>query len=482
MADRIPFDVVKHGVTALDIYGGDFVCVQIPERIIPYILGALENYTYPDAYLGDPLDGILTSRQVEHFLTELAVSKPCPTEKPPPIMPGDTIGGGAIIIAEDDMGQVVTDVTVEDGVLYVWFGPCCKKSLGNIAEIITPDDPTPDAPDPIAPVTIDVSCRKAFVITEFLKTVVELAVTGLNEIESGHVGDPARYIREAYPWISWDPLDLYAAFFSEAILDLISGLDGLTVSQWALYQCGLATNFKPTYVISGDEWSFMKSSLHGIFDLVSDGFIHAMIDAAGSGDISKIAATATTLTEEPDCECPGALDPLTIPTENGWYLAPVDPDCSLSIGAHASKWTGAGFVTPGTHDCFGLVMDVTVSVSTGITPINKSHAVSGEDDYVSCGDFDAGDFSGSGDASGSIPTTIRYCFGHSDVLDEIFGAGTYNLISNGVTWGSTPSEPTRAAGTPIDWYWRFNPWKSAGQIIFANVYLIRNQNSPSHGA
>jgi len=71
------------------------------------------------------------------------------------------IYGGGIVIEGEDMGQVVTDVTFENGKLYVWFGKCCKLLVTDLGDWqpeigIAPVTDNPDEEEN------DYACRKAY--------------------------------------------------------------------------------------------------------------------------------------------------------------------------------------------------------------------------------------------------------------------------------------------------------------------------------
>lgn len=80
------------------------------------------------------------------------------------------------------MGQVVTDVTVENGVLTVWFGPCCSKTLtdfitGQTGQDIG-DDPLNTDNDPDFEYS---ACGKANAIVE---TIYKIVAAGWDELDT----------------------------------------------------------------------------------------------------------------------------------------------------------------------------------------------------------------------------------------------------------------------------------------------------------
>lgn len=82
------------------------------------------------------------------------------------------------------MGQVVTNVTVENGHLKIWFGPCCSTDLGAIGELAAGSTP-PELEEPWEPtnpggITYS-ACAKAWGVVTAVYKVVELAFDSLSE-------------------------------------------------------------------------------------------------------------------------------------------------------------------------------------------------------------------------------------------------------------------------------------------------------------
>lgn len=77
---------------------------------------------------------------------------------------------------EEDMGQIVTDVTIENGKLTVWYGPCCSKVLGDASSLTSTVDDTENVPDELQPEETgnDRTCQKAWNIVNHLFTMLDL--------------------------------------------------------------------------------------------------------------------------------------------------------------------------------------------------------------------------------------------------------------------------------------------------------------------
>jgi len=89
---------------------------------------------------------------------------PCPT----------CSGGSLVVIGDLEMGGVVTDVTLENGRLYVWFGKCCKVEVGAIDDLqtettITDEEVEPPADEPVIDDIEWFACGKASHLVERLE-------------------------------------------------------------------------------------------------------------------------------------------------------------------------------------------------------------------------------------------------------------------------------------------------------------------------
>ena len=97
---------------------------------------------------------------------------------------GSGSGGGIVILGDDDMGQVVTEIKVEGGKLKVYYGHCCVDefdlgtSIVSGAEAGLGDDPlnVDDDPDYVYS-----ACGKANAIVEIVYAIVE---AGWDEIDT----------------------------------------------------------------------------------------------------------------------------------------------------------------------------------------------------------------------------------------------------------------------------------------------------------
>lgn len=234
--------------------------------------------------------------------------------------------GGAILVVEDeDMGQVVTDVTVnESGQLVVWFGPCCSRAVGITLDSLaaTSDDRDADLPDEYNPETTsqDVRCQKAGIITRNLSNMANLLLQYLaNPLVAGY----RSLLTAEYPNVSFDWIDMANAFVVLLVSEISD--DGLSdVShEMSTYKCNLAAQFANTWTVTAEDFTLMKTALHSAFDLDSDALLHAIIDSVGRGDWGNIVAAEIATSSVYDCGCPEtpipAYDPvLQVPSGMDW--------------------------------------------------------------------------------------------------------------------------------------------------------------------
>lgn len=375
----------------------------------------------------------------------------------------------------DFMPGSIMGIRCENGVLQVQYFPCCDwVDVCDLKQFVSDyDDEGSPYPDP-APTGATNACRKAYGSAKVVVSATEgvWAIQQNNQSMSDVFGTYPQYAFDA-PWLSraWE--------------DMKSGDYSDWSSNKTTYQQELACLWSKTIddnssALDDHDFADMKTALAATtMPNQTQLIVRGVMEAMKINTISNYAL-AELENESADCTCPHDLDPIEQPTASGWYAKRVLDQCQVTLTADASKWTGAGFVTSAEHDVFGLIMDIEVTTATGITPMGASHAWTGEDTSADCGGLQDTHESVNGDSSGQESDTIRYCHGCSDALDEIFGAGTYNLIANGRTWSCDPATPSILAGLTLDHYYRLNPWKSGGTITFKNVYLVYNENSPSH--
>lgn len=219
---------------------------------------------------------------------------------------------GALIESEEsDMGQVVTNVTVnEQGQIVVWFGPCCSEVLTGIkvSNVATEVDIDPVNPDN-DPDFVYYACGKAKAIVDAVYGLIEICFDYADEVLA-----PWQYI----PRIEADfGFDLDNNWLTLLILNAAAawavgqnfGLVNLAAER-ARVQCQLAQFFSDDNVGVPDSATF--ESVKGVFKanitIANWGFFDQAINAIGAVDMNTIAvfgsgdSTAT-------CDCPDVNTP-----------------------------------------------------------------------------------------------------------------------------------------------------------------------------
>jgi hypothetical protein len=318
MADRSQFDVVFSPVEAGDLDTGPLLCIQVPLGMLKILVGALEPFIYPDAYYGTDAERVKSARQVETFLATMGIV-PCPTDTQVAI-PCPTCGGGVVIL-EEDMGQVVTRVYVDDGVLYVEYGPCCIQTFDFTTDLgfKLPGETewkTVYLPPESAGFTYT-GCAKALALADVFFGVVDQLTDDAAD------GQPpwAALSRMAnrFPTINFGTADLLAAYagaLGVAIGGLITEVEDFEFRQ--ALTCAYASILADDDVgVTASEWSSLKGIHNGVvnrtFSILT--FPIGWVDmqrllvfafaAIGAGDAREIT-TSVQAGEDDDCSCPEA--------------------------------------------------------------------------------------------------------------------------------------------------------------------------------
>ena len=230
----------------------------------------------------------------------------CPDDPTPPTHCGVTCATGTPSTdeSEDDMGQVVTDVTVnDDGQIVVWFGPCCSKVL----DVASTTEPTPEdntSPDPTGDGPF-YACAKAYwavrVCMQFAESIFShcddlLDITPWGEIKAENPG-----IEYSLSW----------AYVARAeALKISKQLGADWVDQADLedtYRCSVLPLFSNTDendLADDNVWaSFKIIFFGGIDNFVWGAFWVNILNALGKNQIGSIALNHAT-EDDKDCNCP----------------------------------------------------------------------------------------------------------------------------------------------------------------------------------
>lgn len=140
-------------------------------------------------------------------------------------------GCGLIVVeGDDDMGQVVTNVTVENGYLKVYFGPCCVqvyKLAGDMTSEDLPDQGEDEGGDEWPEGTADAptACDKAYSIMSVVFDIVDRCFDALPA--SGFPWDFIRAVQNAWPNIDFGTTRLMSVY-AAGLAITETGLEGET--------------------------------------------------------------------------------------------------------------------------------------------------------------------------------------------------------------------------------------------------------------
>lgn len=317
MADRSQFDVVYTAVNAGDFVSGQELCIKVPHAMLKVIVGALEPFIYPDAYAGSDLDRVTSARQIETFIATIAqaVCEPEAVE----VIKTVSVSGG-IVLEGEDMGQTVTNVYVDDGVLYVEFGPCCIKTYDFTSDLgfkLPPEEEWKEVyiPPESAGYTYT-GCAKAIALANVFFEVIDQLTDDASD--NRPPWEAMSRLQNRFPTINFgggDALAAYAGALGVALGGLITEVEDFEFKQSLI--CAYASILADDDVgVTADEWSSLKGLHNGVvnrtFTILTQplGWVDAQrllvfaFSAIGAGDAREIT-TSVPAQESDDCSCTG---------------------------------------------------------------------------------------------------------------------------------------------------------------------------------
>jgi hypothetical protein len=216
---------------------------------------------------------------------------------------GDAGGlGGCCIDCEElcEMG-CITNLTIENGQLIAWYGPCCPVVVGDIGDVGLGDDPYNQNPD-VPPTTEFSACGKAAAIVAVVREIVDAIWDARDDIEPWHL-----YTIPAgrFPDISFNPYWLLQANLTALAVDaLYEVADVFDQSTLDTIQCQLALLFDDDWK-GLQEGDFLKVEATFInnFGLLIGTLYRQAIDAMGDGDLDRYVKTGASDTSA-TCDCP----------------------------------------------------------------------------------------------------------------------------------------------------------------------------------
>jgi hypothetical protein len=295
---------------AVDIYGGGSICLPIPKRIIPYLLGGLDLLRYPDAWNGTPADINRTTGQVENFIIDLIQKQECTTPCPdcPPANgdggPSAAGGGSACYFMEDDMPciDISTKLKVEDGQLYA-LNDCCQwVAIGALYNQVPGF--TPSGIDALIPQGQSASaCGRAWGVWSAITRTVDAVWDHKFDIPWQII----RNIEAQVPDVKIDRNCLIDALGIAIILDSVFSINDLEDPQkLALFLARLEAQFDATTgPLSDSEYDAIGSAISGSFSLGIEGLYQKVAYCViGRNELSAIAQLSA-INDSFDCGDPG---------------------------------------------------------------------------------------------------------------------------------------------------------------------------------
>jgi len=363
-----PLKVFGFPLSATDLYAKGTACHAVPIALIPIILGALEELRSPDAWQGEPEDVALALQQMGHFIGTWGTRySECEGEIITQYEAVPT--GGGLVVEDDDMGQVVTDVQpLDDGTgIRIFFGPCCWHDINLIDLLQDAALPPPsgeDTPDMPESVDLPTACDKVIRWTDLLFDVIGTLISKAHDAEPP--GSAIHTVKVAWPTITWGETDLYLAY-SAAINIALGGVADETQLDNIRQEirCRLVELVSDgPQGITKSEYEDMQDALsnfvNGVFGVAAFNLTYAAMRqiyittarAIGAGDTEKWTTWAPT-TVTYDCECPGSspIEGPTIPDSNGWYWSAVKEETVEAVGDYV---TALCLSKSHEQDAFGL--------------------------------------------------------------------------------------------------------------------------------
>ena len=146
---------------------------------------------------------------------------------------------GAMVVEDESMGQVVTEVRVEDGKLYVEYGPCCVYEFDICCPSGMPQPEDPNAPETPEATEWASACDKAHTLVEAIKTAVSVILNGINDFNSPV--QIASNVESAIPGIDVADIEFTAAWAAGLNVAAASYDDELMNSDyWQALKCAFA--------------------------------------------------------------------------------------------------------------------------------------------------------------------------------------------------------------------------------------------------
>jgi hypothetical protein len=526
MAAKAPFDAFLVNVPARDLYGAGTVCLPIPKRVIPFVLGAMESLRYPLAWDGSDDEIRLVTSQVEHFISSLVLYDNCEEPQTPDNgqdEPQPRDWGIQINLSDCEGGIMSNSVCVGPGPGLRWnaagqlevycYGQWVTVPGANGETVTTPDDEAPLLDDIISggnfgvdkPQLPDVStienygCRKA---AAYADAIYDVAAYGVGQYVQA-LGAYAfmNAMRTQFPVLSLSKNWLWVAY---AYLGIQNGLEAIT--PWPEYswstqlqdnlQCSIYRVVDgSTRQVTYNEHQRVVAAAVDAAPSIMRGYIGAIAEAIEVSGFSWLAVNALDQYATAQCDnCgnpyydtgpdyPGLLDP----TSSGWYLSePINFEVTVPATTGTNTWQGFCIdIPPVLQETYGLWYNIDSISPAGesVTPMKEKQV---GDTTIGC-DAPPAHYWGINSSyllyQGNQNKLIArdYGGGVSQPGDEIVGRGNYQLVGtqlDGITFNATDHEYLTTQ-QPSYHYMRAGFNAAAAITVKMTVYRIHNINSPN---
>lgn len=526
MAAKAPFDAFLVNVPARDLYAAGTVCLPIPKRIIPFVLGAMESLRYPLAWDGTEQDVRLVTSQVEDFISRLVLYDNCdPPEQPQdePDEPEPRDWGITIQLSDCGGDDVSNSVCVGPGPGLRWnsagqlevycYGQWVTVPGANGETITTPDDSGPLVDDIISsgnfgtdkPQLPDVStienyqCRKA---AAFAEAIYDVAAYGVGQyLQLTFAYGFMNAMRQQFPVLSLSKNWLYVAYQYLGTQNVLEALTPWPEYSWSTQ---LQDNLKcsiyrvvdgSTREVTYNEQQRVVAAAVDAAPAIMRGYIGCIAEAIEVSGLSWLALNALDQYAAESCDSCGnpyydtGPDYPTIldPTVSGWYLSePISFEVTVPATVGTNTWQGFCIdIPPVLQETYGLWYNI-----DSISPAGKSVTPMKE---IQAGDTTAGCSNPAAHYWGINSSYLLYQGNQNKLIardygagvneagDEIVGRGNYQLVGtqlDGITFNTTDHEYLTTQ-QPSYHYMRAGFNAAEAITVKMTVYRIHNSNSPN---
>lgn len=350
MANKRAFDPLGTSYPAADLHAAGFVCVPIPKRAIPFMLGALNPFAWPDAWKGTPSEVRQTVQQFGDILATLVAGDQCETtvtEVVREIPASDLTAMAGSMCGIDEMENCEMQCCIKwiDGILHYyacgeWVPVPGTTSAGeDVDEVEAPpvDNGIWDFDAESAGLDFS-ACAKATALRDVIWNVAESIFD-----DSDSVNDLLFYAKNAEEEVGLDldgwwlmtamgwgfqmkfiPIDEFSYEKEEVFTD--------ELKNWML--CTILGFLRDDpWPVSEADWRTIQGSIKGHFggDLLQSDFWGAIMLSIGYANAKQV--TYVNALDKPGLDCSVCSGDLLYPSDVDWAY-----EFDFTAGSH--EWVG----------------------------------------------------------------------------------------------------------------------------------------------